>query len=326
MTLPSNRTEDDMAAQTVDAKEPARASHPSAQSGARSPISYGRKMERVLTVLIWLYVPITIALIAAWALDDTSLLGENVWIKPLKFAISIGLSGAAFVWILRRVPSNRTMRIATFASAAALLMEQILITTQAARGVRSHFNMTAGIDSTIYGAMGNIVGIVWVATLVLAINLSRRTINDPLLKIVTTAGTWLVLLGASVGFIMVAASKHSIGAEDGGPILPLVGWNRNAGDLRPAHFVGLHGLQVLIVFAWAARQQRWSTLHTLRALTSLAVVVGATCIALTVQALTSRSVATPSTLLVALLAAGAGLTTWKTTSNYEIRKLRNKSL
>jgi hypothetical protein len=315
-----------MATPTLNAKQSARVEHPSAQSGAGSPVSFGRKMERVLTVLVWLYVPTTIALIVAWAVDDTSLLRENVWIKPLKFAISIGLSGAAFVWILRRVPSNRTMRIATFASAAALFMEQILITAQAARGVRSHFNMTAGIDSTIYGAMGNFVGVVWMATLVLAISLSRRTTHDPVLKITTAAGTWLVLLGASVGFIMVAASKHSIGAEDGGPILPLVGWNRNAGDLRPAHFVGLHGLQALIVLAWAARQRHWSPTETLRALTSFAVVIGAACIALTVQALTSRSVATSSTLLIALFATTAGFASWKTRSYCEIKILQNKSL
>jgi hypothetical protein len=274
-------------------------------------------MERVLTTLVWIYLPVSLGLIAAWVLDDTTLLRENIWVKPLKFSISIGLSGAAFIWVLRRVPSTRTMRIATFASAAALLLEQALITLQAARGVRSHFNMTAGIDSTIYNMMGNFVGVVWVATLVLGVGLTRRTVSDPVLKLVTTAGTWLVLLGASVGFIMVAASKHSIGAEDGGPILPFVGWNRNVGDLRPAHFVGLHGLQALIALAWLARRQRWSMSRTLRSLRSAAVALGAGCIALTGQALSGRSVATTSSLLIAAFAAIALITTWNIRSAAE---------
>ena len=261
------------------------------------------------------------ALVIAWALDDTTLLRENVWIKPLKFAVSIGLNGAAFLWVLRRVPSSRTMRVTALASAAALAVEQILITFQAARGVRSHFNMTEGINATIYAAMGNFVGIVWVATLVLGVTLSRGTTSDPLLKLITAAGAWLVLLGASVGFIMVTLSKHSVGAEDGGPILPLVGWNRNVGDLRPAHFVGLHGLQALIVVAWAARQRQWSTEQTLRAITSASVAIGTTCIALTVQALTSRSVATPSTLLIATLAATVTFAAWKIRSNREVQRL-----
>ncbi len=98
--------------------------------------------ERALLMLVWLYVPITAALIVAIVVDDRMLLGESVWTKPLKFAVSIGLNGAAFVWLMSRVKPSVLKTIAVASSALGLGAEQVLITIQGSRGVRSHFNMT----------------------------------------------------------------------------------------------------------------------------------------------------------------------------------------
>jgi hypothetical protein len=189
------------------------------------------------------------------ATDSAAVLGVNRWIKPGKFAISIAIFVWTIAWFLRYLPHRRrAVRAIGWGISICMIVEISLITMQAARWTTSHFNHATAFDGAVYGVMGATIGlntllVVWVLVLFLG--------QVPSLAPAYLAGIrWgllIFLLASAEGGVLVAHGAHTVGAPDGGLGLPLVNWSTRYGDLRVAHFIGMHALQILPLLGYAMR-------------------------------------------------------------------------
>jgi hypothetical protein len=90
---------------------------------------------------------------------------------------------------------------------------------------------------------------------------------------------------------------HTVGAPDGGKGLPIIGWSTEGGDLRPAHFVGMHALQAIPLFAvLVRRRRRWSEEQKVRLVWTVSAAHLAATVLLTVQALRGQPLLAPDAL------------------------------
>lgn len=205
--------------------------------------------------------------------DERTVMGEGVWLKPVKFASSFALYAITLAWMIGQVDRwRRTMWwLGTVTVALFVVPEISAITFQAARGVRSHFNVATALDDTVFKIMGGAAYLGWILTAALGVFLLFQRRTDRAMAWAIPLGFVISLAGMSIGYLMTAPTPdqaqalaagldlatlgaHSVGAADGGPGMPLTGWGTSAGDLRVAHFVGIHALQVIPLLAlWLRR-------------------------------------------------------------------------
>lgn len=179
--------------------------------------------------------------------DDAQILGISRWIKPLKFAASMLVFVWTVAWMMPELRASlRATSLIRRTIAVAMSVEVALVTLQAARGTTSHFNEATRLDGAIFSLMALFVVANTIAVVAMLVTLRRDTPPQ-------RAGyLWGVRIGLAVfvlaslqGFAITSNRGHAVPGPDGGPGLPLVNWATDRGDLRVAHFVGLHALQAL---------------------------------------------------------------------------------
>jgi hypothetical protein len=127
-----------------------------------------------------------------------------------------------------------------------MAVEIICILIQAARGTTSHFNNQSPFDAIVFGIMGAGIVANTIAMIVFLAIIRRDTPPHRAGYIWgIRLGLVLFLLASFQGWVIIGSNAHTVGAPDGGPGLPFVNWSTTNGDLRIAHFFGMHAFQAL---------------------------------------------------------------------------------
>ena len=179
--------------------------------------------------------------------DDRLVAGVNPWLKPMKFCLSIAAYSFTFSILLGLIDGyGKLLQWLGRSIALMMYVEIACITIQAARGVTSHYNVSTGLDGAIFGLMGLCIALNTVLDgVVLGLYILAAPPLPPAILYGIRFGLAIFVVAAFEGGAMIMNQAHTVGAVDGGPGLPWVNWSTQHGDLRVAHFLGLHALQIL---------------------------------------------------------------------------------
>ncbi len=236
-------------------------------------ISEGFVAAPALTLLGFVMAADLLFCMAGLVIDRRVITGAPAWLKPAKFALSVMISCWSFAFCMASTRIwLRLTRSLDVLIAVGLFIEIALIDMQAMRGTTSHFNVATRFDGLVFATMGVSIVCIWLGMLLLTVVIFRQSFAGSAWGWSLRLGMVLALIGTASGSLMLlpssqqlaaqqAAGKlptigaHTVGAPDGGRGLPVTNWSVDHGDLRVAHFVGMHGLQVLPLLAWWFRRR-----------------------------------------------------------------------
>lgn len=213
-----------------------------------------KRWNPALTLAGLAFLAMMVPTLWAMAHETRTFNGINVWDKPLKFELSIAMFLLTGAFAFTRLPKDwaRTGagRFVVWAPIVAGLAEIAYIAWRASRAEASHYNRGSLFAIVVYGVMGAGALVMTLTALIQGIVILRTpdTVGDhPVFRAALGWGLVLTcLLGASMGGYMSAQTGHWVGGvHSDAHALPLLGWVTTGGDLRPAHFFGIHASQII---------------------------------------------------------------------------------
>ncbi len=207
-----------------------------------------------LVMLIGLSICFVLSLI-----DIRQLAGVSVWEKPSKFFLSLLVQGLTLAWAISLIQKSvRGVKTASWLFVAAAFLEMTYMIWRASRGEASHFNATSTFAAMMYGVMG-VGSLMLVSTSAFIGWRVWQQRGGSLMR--EAAGVGLILgsvLATFAAGVLSAKTSHWIGGDlTDATGLGLFHWSTTGGDLRVAHFIGLHTTQAVPLAAISGK--RWVT-------------------------------------------------------------------
>jgi hypothetical protein len=253
------------------------------------------RRQRTLTLYGIALLALTVPALLAQCVDPRTLAGVNVWVKPAKFLFSVGVYALTLAWFFGYVRDERRGALPLRALVAVLVLagtlELVYIAWQAAHGLDSHYNLSSPFHIAMYALMGIFAALLVGTGLPLAWEIARRPaagLRADFAAAVVIGLLLTVVLGGILGAYMSSRTGHAVGATGGH--VPLFGWNRSGGDLRVAHFFGIHAQQAIPLLSWALAAANLGVRARWTVMLGGAAVYGALTLAVFAQAVAGRAV------------------------------------
>ncbi len=204
--------------------------------------------------LFWLgttHLFIFLVLCLYFPFNHELVLGINSVIKPMKFALSIWFYSWTMALILNHVTDTRKVKIYSWVAVITMCFEQAAITYQALRGQLSHFNTSTTFGIILFSVMGVFILTITLWTVYITyifFKQKKYNLHPTLVTAIKISLIYFTVFSLFGGYIS-ALKGHTIGGEDGSDGLVFLNWSKVFGDLRVAHFFGIHSLQVIPLVA-----------------------------------------------------------------------------
>jgi hypothetical protein len=173
--------------------------------------------------------------------------------KPMSFGLSFGLTLVTFIWVVSFIPLvRRTRSLLLVAFTLASVLETVLVSMQAWRGVPSHFNVATTFDARITQllAAGGVTLVVLTAVVTWVAFRANPGI-PPSMRLAIRIGFVALLAAQIAGGAMIARGMTLVFSGDPGAAYA------TGGLYKPTHAVTMHGVLVLPALAWMLSFADW---------------------------------------------------------------------